>query len=115
MKKILLTMVLMLTSLMSTAADNKQNYVPSSYGGWQNLSAIVNDITYYISDPLPMQAAVLGKTVHVFWSTGNPMTRVNTASIIVEAPMPVRRRKLHGLSSSRRTWRWAISTMWVEI
>ena len=58
----------MLASLASMAADNKQQYVPSSFGGWQNLSASVNDITYYTNDQLPMQAAVSGKTIHVFWA-----------------------------------------------
>ena len=72
MKKLLLTMALMLTSLASMAADTKQQFVPSSYGGWLNLSASVNDITCYTSDPLPMQAAVSGKTVHVFWADWKP-------------------------------------------
>ena len=31
-----------------------------------------NDITYYNSDPLPMQAAVSDKTVHVFWTDWKP-------------------------------------------
>ena len=71
MKKLLLTMTFMLASLASMAADTKQQYVPSSYGGWMNLSASVNDITHYTSDPLPMQAAISGKTVHVFWADWN--------------------------------------------
>ena len=72
MKKLLLTMTFMLASLASMAADTKQQYVPSSYGGWMNLSASVNDITHYTSDPLPMQAAISGKTVHVFWADWKP-------------------------------------------
>ena len=51
-------MALMLTAMAAMAADTKQQYVPSSFGGWQNLSASVNDITHYTSDPLPMQAAI---------------------------------------------------------
>lgn len=70
MKKILLSMAFMLTPMLSMAADSQ--YVPSNWGGWQNLSASVNDITYYTTDPLPMQAAVSGKTVHVFWADWKP-------------------------------------------
>jgi len=65
-------MALMLTAMAAMAADTKQQYVPSSFGGWQNLSASVNDITHYTSDPLPMQAAISGKTVHVFWADWKP-------------------------------------------
>lgn len=65
-------MALLLASLASMAADTKQQYVPSSYGGWMNLSASVNDITYYTNDPLPMQVAVSGKTIHVFWADWKP-------------------------------------------
>ena len=63
---------MLLTSLTGMAADDTQQYVPSNFGGWQNLSASVNDLTNYTSDPLPMQAAVSGKTVHVFWSDWKP-------------------------------------------
>ena len=72
MKKNLFVMALMLTSLMGMAADDLQQFVPSNYGGWQNLSISVNDTSYYTSDPLPMQAAVSGKTVHVFWTDWKP-------------------------------------------
>ena len=72
MKKNLFVMALMLTSLMGMAADDLQQFVPSNYGGWQNLSISVNDTSCYTSDPLPMQAAVSGKTVHVFWNDWKP-------------------------------------------
>ena len=65
----------MLTSLTSMAADDTQQYVPSNYGGWQNLSASVNDLTYYDSNQLPMQAAVSGQTLHVFWVDWKPNAR----------------------------------------
>ena len=68
-------MALMLTSLTSMAADDTQQYVPSNYGGWQNLSASVNDLTYYDSNQLPMQAAVSGQTLHVFWVDWKPNAR----------------------------------------
>ena len=54
------------------AADDMQQYVPSNFGGWKNLSASVNDLTHYTTDPLPMQAAVSGKTIHVFWADWKP-------------------------------------------
>ena len=72
MKQFLLVMALMLSSLTSMAADNTQQFVPSNFGGWQNLSASVNDLTYYDSNQLPMQAAVSGQTLHVFWTDWNP-------------------------------------------
>ena len=65
----------MLNSLTSMAADDTQQYVPSNYGGWQNLSASVNDLTYYDSNQLPMQAAVSGQTLHVFWVDWKPNVR----------------------------------------
>ena len=65
----------MLNSLTSMAADDTQQYVPSNYGGWQNLSASVNDLTYYDSNQLPMQAAVSGQTLHVFWVDWKPNAR----------------------------------------
>jgi len=72
MKQFLLVMALMLSSLTSMAADSTQQFVPSNFGGWQNLSASVNDLTYYDSNQLPMQAAVSGQTLHVFWTDWNP-------------------------------------------
>ena len=63
---------MLLTSLTGMAADDMQQYVPSNFGGWKNLSASVNDLTHYTTDPLPMQAAVSGKTIHVFWADWKP-------------------------------------------
>ena len=78
MKQFLLVMALMLSSLTSMAADNTQQFVPSNFGGWQNLSASVNDLTYYDSNQLPMQAAVSGQTLHVFWTDWNPKNSEGT-------------------------------------
>ncbi len=72
MKRKLYLLLMLLISLTGMAADDMNQYVPSSYGGWQNLSASVNDLTCFTSDPLPMQAAVSGKTVHVFWTDWKP-------------------------------------------
>ena len=72
MKKVLMIAVMMLLSLTNIAADDTQQFVPSNFGGWQNLSASVNDISYYTNDPLPMQAAVSGSTIHVFWADWKP-------------------------------------------
>ena len=71
-RKLRLLFLLLLTSLAGMAADDMQQYVPSNFGGWQNLSASVNDLTHFTTDPLPMQAAVSGKTVHVFWADWKP-------------------------------------------
>ena len=73
MKKLNLLLLFLLALPIGMLADgNTQQFVPSNFGGWQNLSASVNDISYYTSDPLPMQAAVSGKTVHVFWADWKP-------------------------------------------
>ena len=71
-RKLQLLLLLLLTSLTGMAADDMQQYVPSNFGGWKNLSASVNDLTHFTADPLPMQAAVSGKTVHVFWTDWKP-------------------------------------------
>ena len=72
MRRILNLLLMLLVSLSGMADDTMKQYVPSNFGNWQNLSASVNDITCYTSDPLPMQAAVSGKTVHVFWTDWKP-------------------------------------------
>ena len=72
MKRRLHLLLMLLIPLTGMAADNMTQYVPSNFGGWQNLSASVNDLTCFTSDPLPMQAAVSGKSVHVFWTDWKP-------------------------------------------
>ena len=72
MRRTLNLLLMLMVSLSGMADDTMKQYVPSNFGNWQNLSASVNDITCYTSDPLPMQAAVSGKTVHVFWTDWKP-------------------------------------------
>ena len=69
---------MLLISLTGMAADDMNQFVPSNFGSWQNLSLSVNDTTCYTSDPLPMQAAVSGKTVHVFWTDWRPNAQGET-------------------------------------
>lgn len=72
MRRTLNLLLMLMVSLSGMADDTMKQYLPSNFGNWQNLSASVNDITYYTSDPLPMQAAVSDKTVHVFWTDWKP-------------------------------------------
>lgn len=72
MKKHLLALALLLIPLSGMADDSMQQYVPSNWGGWQNLSLGTTDITYYTSDQLPMDVQVSGKTVHVAWTDWKP-------------------------------------------
>ena len=69
---------MLLISLTGMAADEMNQFVPSNFGNWQNLSIGINDTTCYTSDPLPMQAAVSGKTVHVFWTDWKPNAQGET-------------------------------------
>ena len=77
-RKLHLLLFMLLISLTGMAADDMNQFVPSNFGGWQNLSLSVNDTTCYTSDPLPMQAAVSGKTVHVFWTDWRPNAQGET-------------------------------------
>ena len=72
MKKHLLALALLLIPLSGMADDSMQQYVPSNWGGWQNLSLGTTDITYYTSDQLPMDVQVSGKTIHVAWTDWKP-------------------------------------------
>ena len=72
MKRLQLLLLLLLPSLMGQAANDMDKHLPANWGGWQNLSCSVNDTTYYTSDLLPMQAAVSGQTLHVFWPDWKP-------------------------------------------
>ena len=66
MKRILIVFAWVLTAIVAFADDMDQ-FVPANWGNWKNLSVSVNDLTYYDNNPLPMQAAVSGKTIHVAW------------------------------------------------
>ena len=67
-------MALMAVTMLSVAQNSGDmtKHLPANWGGWVNLSYNVNDTTYYTSDLLPMQAAVSGKTLHVFWLDWKP-------------------------------------------
>ncbi len=72
-KRLLLYMALLLMPFGTAwSADDMTSYLPANWGGWVNLSASVNDLTYYDSNQLPMQAAVSGETLHVFWTDWKP-------------------------------------------
>ena len=71
-KAIKLFLALLVTLPMSALAANGEQYVPSNWGGWQNLSLGTTDITYYTSDQLPMDMQVSGQTVHVAWTDWKP-------------------------------------------
>ena len=66
MKRILIVFAWVMTAIVAFADDMDQ-FVPANWGNWKNLSVSVNDLTYYDKNPLPMQAAVSGKTIHVAW------------------------------------------------
>lgn len=78
MKRLQLLLLLLLPSLMGQAANDMDKHLPANWGGWQNLSCSVNDTTYYTSDLLPMQAAVSGQTLHVFWPDWKPNAQGET-------------------------------------
>ena len=74
MKRItrLLLLVLLALPLCVQAANDMDKHLPANWGGWKNLSYSVNDTTFYTGDLLPMQAAVSGQTLHVFWPDWKP-------------------------------------------
>ena len=72
-KRLLLWLSLLVATLGAAAQGSADNsYLPSNYGGWTNLSASVNDLTYNSSDMLPMQSCVSGNTLHVAWFDFTP-------------------------------------------
>ena len=76
MKRLILKLILLVMPLIAAAqTDDMTKHLPANWGGWVNLSCSVNDTTYYTSDLLPMQAAVSGKTLHVFWPDWKPNTQ----------------------------------------
>jgi BNR/Asp-box repeat. len=71
-KTLLLTLLALTTATLNVAADDAEQYVPSNWGGWQNLSLGTTDITYYTKDQLPMDVQVSGQTIHVAWTDWKP-------------------------------------------
>ena len=72
MKRTSLSLAFLLASFVGLAASEMQQYVPSNWGGWQNLSLGTTDITYYTKDQLPMDVQVSGQTIHVAWTDWKP-------------------------------------------
>ena len=75
MKKRLFKQMAFLALLLSSSpawTQDGQQYVPSNWGGWKNLSLGTTDITYYTKTQLPMDVQVSGKTVHVAWTDWQP-------------------------------------------
>ena len=57
---------------MGAGAADIDQYVPSNWGGWQNLSLGTTDTTYHTTGQLPMEVQVSGKTIHVVWTDWQP-------------------------------------------
>ena len=74
MKKLLQTTLLLLSLLggyLGAAAQGTNNmnmFVPSNFGGWQNLSFGPTDTTSFSSNHLPNHWFISGNTIHVAWS-----------------------------------------------
>ena len=72
-KLLLLWLSLLVATLGAAAQGGAENsYLPSNYGGWTNLSASVNDLTYNSGNILPMQSCVAENTLHVAWFDFQP-------------------------------------------
>ena len=75
MKKKRIWQIAFLALLLSSSpvwAQDGQQYVPSTWGEWKNLSLGTTDITYYTKTQLPMDVQVSGQTVHVAWTDWKP-------------------------------------------
>ena len=71
MRKVLFLCAILVAVIQGRANDMSQ-YVPSNWGGWQNLSLGTTDITYYTKTQLPIDMQVSGQTVHVVWTDWKP-------------------------------------------
>ena len=69
MKRLLIKLALLAVPMLAAAqtADNLKQSLPSEWGGWQNLTYGVTDITAYSSSFLPMEVETNGKTIHLLW------------------------------------------------
>lgn len=70
-QKLLLAVALLAVPWGASATDLDQ-YLPSNWGGWQNLSLGTTDTTYYTKTQLPMDVQVSGQTIHVAWADWQP-------------------------------------------
>ena len=69
MKELLIKLALLAMPMMAAAqtADHLKQSLPSEWGGWQNLTYGVTDITAYSTNILPMEVETSGKTIHLLW------------------------------------------------
>ena len=69
MKKLLIKLALLAVPMLAAAqtADNLKQSLPSEWGGWQNLTCGVTDITAYSKSLFPMEVETSGKTIHLLW------------------------------------------------
>lgn len=72
MKTYLLSIAFLLLPWMGAGAASMDQFVPSNWGGWKNLSLGTTDTTYYTKTQLPMDVQVSGQTVHVAWTDWKP-------------------------------------------
>ena len=69
MKKLLIKLALLAVPMLAAAqtADNLKQSLPSEWGGWQNLTYGVTDITAYTTSLFTMEVETSGKTIHLLW------------------------------------------------
>ena len=69
MKRLLIKLALLAVPMLAAAqtADNLKQSLPSEWGGWQNLTYGVTDITAYSKSLFPMEVETSGKTIHLLW------------------------------------------------
>ena len=69
MKKLLIKLALLAVPMLAAAqtTDNLKQSLPSEWGGWQNLTYGVTDITAYTTSLFTMEVETSGKTIHLLW------------------------------------------------
>ena len=69
MRRLCLKLVLYALPIVAMAqtTENLKQSLPSEWGGWQNLTYGVTDITAYSTSFLPMEVETNGKTIHLLW------------------------------------------------
>ena len=67
MKKLMLMLALMLTTLTGRSATDLDQLLPSNWGGWQNLTYGITNAEYLTSYNFPMQVETAGQAIHLIW------------------------------------------------
>lgn len=67
MKKLMLMLALMLTTLTGRSATDLDQLLPSNWGGWQNLTYGITNAEYLTSYTFPMQVETAGQAIHLIW------------------------------------------------